>query len=341
MTATTAAPQPSPVASTPRGFTPHAGRGMLFVLLSAVLFSSSGVLAKPVMLAGLTPPQVAAARIGIAAVVLFVGVAAFRPSLLKVQRGDWPLLAGFGFLGVAGAQLFYFVAASRIPVGVAILLEFTAPVLVALWVRFIRRVHLPRALYAGVALSMTGLTLVAQIWEGLRLDAIGIGAGLLAAVCASAYFLLGERGMTSQHPLGMVTWGITFGAVAVCAVSPPWTWPTEKLTLGVEFGPWTPPVWAMLLAVAVISTVLAYLTGLYALRHLPAPVASVLGLAEPLAATAMAWALLNEALTVVQLLGAAAVLTGATIVQLNSPGKTQPGTPAEPLPDPAQCANTP
>ncbi|MGH3434027.1 MAG: EamA family transporter, partial [Thermocrispum sp.] len=291
MTVTTASSQPRPadtLPDRPRGFTPHPGRGLLFVLLSAVLFSSSGVLAKPVMLAGLTPQQVAAARIGLAAVILLAGVALTRPSMLKVRRGDWPLLAGFGLLGVAGAQLLYFVAASRIPVGVAILLEFTAPVLIALWVRFVRRVHLPRALYGGIALAMTGLTLVAQVWQGLRLDLLGIGAGLLAAVCASAYFLLGERGMTSQHPLGMVTWGISFGAIAVCAVSPPWTWPSEKLALTVEFGPWTPPVWAMLLAVAVISTVLAYLTGLFALRHLPAPVASALGLAEPLAATALA-----------------------------------------------------
>jgi drug/metabolite transporter (DMT)-like permease len=91
----------------------------------------------------------------------------------------------------------------------------------------------------------------------------------------------------------------------------------------------------------VISTVLAYLTGLWALRHLPAPVASVLGLAEPLAATALAWALLHEALTIVQLLGAAAVLTGATIVQLNSPGKPHAGTPAEPLPPPEVRVDTP
>lgn len=333
MTATAAAQPGLTDGATPRAFTPHAGRGIALVLTSAVLFSSSGVLAKPVMLAGLSPQQVAAARIGIAAVILLVGVALLRPSLLRVSRGDWPVLAGFGFLGVAGAQLLFFVAASRIPVGVAILLEFTAPVLIALWVRFVRRVHLPRALYAGIALAMTGLTLVAQVWEGLRIDVLGFGAGLLAAVCASAYFLLGERGMGNQHPLGMVTWGISFGALAVCVVSPPWTWPMERLSDTVTFGPWTPPVWLMLLAVAVISTVLAYLTGLWALRHLPASVASVLGLAEPLAATALAWALLHEALTILQLLGAAAVLGGATIVQLNSPGKPHPGTPAEPLPE--------
>ncbi|MFO7192741.1 MULTISPECIES: EamA family transporter [Thermocrispum] len=326
-----------PAGAGARPFTPHPGRGLLFVLLSAVSFSSSGVLAKPVMLAGMTPQQVAAARIGLAAAILLAGVALVRPSLLKVRRGDWPLLVGFGLLGVAGAQLMYFVAASRIPVGVAILLEFTSPVLVALWVRFVRRVHMPRALYGGVALAMLGLALVAQVWQGLRLDLLGMGAGLLAAVCASAYFLLGERGMTAQHPLGMVTWGLTFGALTVCAAAPPWTWPAEKLTMTVPFGPWTPPAWLLLVAVAVVSTVLAYLTGLFALRHLPAAVASALGLVEPLAATALAWVLIDEALTLVQLVGAVAVLAGATIVQLNSPGKTQPGTPAEPLPDPDHC----
>ncbi|MGH3518238.1 MAG: EamA family transporter, partial [Haloechinothrix sp.] len=215
----------------------HTARGIALILLASLFFGSSGAIGKPAMLAGLSPQQVAAARIGLSALILLVGVALFRPSLLRVRRGEWRLLVGYGLLGVAGVQLFYFVAAARVPVGVAILLEFTSPVLIALWVRFIRGVRLPPAMWVGIALAMAGLSMVAQIWAGLRLDAVGVLAGLLAAVCSAAYFLLGEHGVSTRHPLGIVTWGMLIGAVAICIVAPPWTLPVDLLTLPVPFGP--------------------------------------------------------------------------------------------------------
>jgi drug/metabolite transporter (DMT)-like permease len=310
----------------------------VLILLSSVCFGSSGAIGKPAMLAGMSPEQVAAVRIGLSALVLLAGVAIARPSLLRVRRGEWRLLAGYGLLGVAGVQLFYFVAAERIPVGIAILLEFTSPVLVALWVRFVRRVRLPRLMWLGIALAMLGLAMVAQVGQGLRLDAVGLLAGLAAAVCSAGYFLIGEHGVSSRHPLGMVTWGMLIGAVAVSVVAPPWTLPASVLSVPAEFGPWQPPVWLLLVALAILSTVLAYLTGITALRHLPASAASVLALCEPLVATTAAWILLHEALTWVQLLGAAVLLSGALTVQLVSPGKHDAG--GEPLP-PTDVAATP
>lgn len=293
---------------------PHRGRGTLLIVLSSVCFGSSGTIAKPAMLAGLSPEQVAAARIGLAALVLVVVAAVFRPRLLRVRRHEWPLLAGYGLLGVAGVQLCYFVAAGRLPVGVAILLEFTSPVLIALWTR-LRGTKLPGRMWFGIALAMTGLAFVARIWEGLSLDAMGLLAGLGAAVCSAGYFLFGEHGATTRDPLGVVTWGMVIGAIAVCAVAPPWTLPAAVLSAPAGLGPWQPPVWVLLVAVALFSTVLAYALGTSALRHLPASVASVVGLLEPLVATATAWALLGESLTWPQLLGAVVLLGGATIVQ--------------------------
>jgi drug/metabolite transporter (DMT)-like permease len=268
------------------------------------------------MAAGLSPEQVAAARIGLAALVLTLGVAVFRPRLLRVRRAEWPLLIGYGLLGVAGVQLCYFVAAGRLPVGIAILLEFTSPVLIALWTRFVRRVRLPRPMWLGIALAMLGLALVAQVWQGLGLDGTGLLAGLGAAVCSAGYFLLGEHGATTRDPLGMVTWGMIIGAVVVCAVAPPWTLSGALLSAPADFGHWRPPVWALLVAVALFSTVLAYTLGTTALRHLPASVASVVGLLEPVVAATTAWALLGESLGWVQILGAVVLLGGAFLVQL-------------------------
>ena len=296
----------------------HRGRGTALVLLAALFFSTSGALGKPAMHAGFTPEQVAAARIALAGLVLFAGVALFAPRKLRVRKGDWPVLIGYGLLGVAGVQLMYFISAGRIPVGIAILMEFVSPVLIALWVRFVRRHRLPRAMWGGIALAMVGLALVAQVWQGLTLDAVGLLAGLGAAICSAGYFLLGERAVADQDPLGLVTWGMVIGAVAICVVAPPWTWPLRLLDVDVEFGRWHPPVWLLMIALVLVATVLAYATGISALRHLPASVASVLGLVEPVIATAAAWALIGERLAWVQALGAAILLTGAYIVQRNS-----------------------
>jgi drug/metabolite transporter (DMT)-like permease len=196
------------------------------------------------------------------------------------------VLAGYGLLGVAGVQLLYFVAAGRIPVGIAILLEFISPVLIALWVRFVRRHRLPRSVWGGIALAMVGLSLVAQVWQGVTLNGVGLLAG--------------------------------FGAVLISLVAPPWTWPVGLLTVDVEFGAWHPPVWLLMVLLVLIATVLAYVCGISSLRHLPASVASVLGLVEPVITTVAAWALIGEELTWPQLLGSAILLAGAYLVQRKS-----------------------
>jgi threonine/homoserine efflux transporter RhtA len=288
----------------------------VLIILASVCSATSGPLAKPAMDAGLSPQQVTSFRIGLAALVLLAVVAVTRPALLRVRRSDWKLLAGYGLVGVAGVQVLYFAAVARIPIGIAMLLEFTAPILVALWVRFVRRTVLPARMWVGTVLAMVGLAMVAQVWQGLRLDAIGLLAGVGAALCAAAFFISGERLAAQIAPLGLVTWGMIVGAVLIFVLAPPWTIPLDILRDGTDFGGWHVPVWTLLVACAMISTALAYLLSISALRDLPANVVSVLGLVEPIVATALAWLLLGQALTAVQVTGAVVLLAGATVVQL-------------------------
>jgi drug/metabolite transporter (DMT)-like permease len=269
------------------------------------------------MAAGLSPTQVVSVRIALAAVILLVAVAVIRPRLLRVRVQDWRLLVGFGLFGVAGAQTMYFASVSRLPVGVSMLLEFTAPVLVALWVRFVRGTILPAKAWLGTAMALLGLAMVAQVWDGLRLDLIGVLAGMGAAVCAACYFLIGERALTTTHPMTMATWGAVVGAVVALAIGRPWEIPGDLLVKSTSLG----PVWMLLIAVAVLSTAIAYAVGMMALRHLPSNVASVLALFEPVFATAAAWALLNETLSVVQIIGGVTLLIGAFVVQRASQPK--------------------
>ena len=293
-------------------------RGTVLVVLASCCFGTSGPLAKPMMDAGLSPQQVASVRIGLAAVIMLVVLALTRPALLRVHRAHWRLLAAYGLAGVATAQVMYFAAVARIPIGVAMLLEFTAPILVALWVRFVRGTRLPGQAWLGTILALVGLALVAQVWDGLAFDALGMLAGVAAALGAAAYFLLGEHGVASVEPLTLVTWGMVVGAVVIFVWAPPWSVPFDIFNDTTKFGPWHPPVWTMVIAIAVLSTALAYFFSISAMRHLPSNVVSVLSLCEPVVATAVAWAFLGQSLTAVQVLGAAVLLGGATLVQISS-----------------------
>lgn len=295
-----------------------AGRGTALIVLASVCFGTSGPFAKPMMNAGMTPQEVAALRIGLAAVIMLVVAGLTQPAVLRIRRDDWRLLLAYGLVGVAGVQVLYFVAVSRIPIGIAMLLEFTAPILVALWVRFVRRTVLPAQAWLGTGLALLGLAMVAEVWEGLRLDALGLLAGIGAALGAAAYFLLGEHGVSTLHPLGLVTWGMVVGAVAILFIAPPWTLPTGIIGETRKFGPWNPPVWTLLVAITVVSTAMAYLLSISAMRYIPSNVVSVLALCEPVVATIAAWALLGQSLTAVQVVGAAVLLGGATVVQLAS-----------------------
>ena len=148
------------------------------------------------------------------------------------------------------------------------------------------------------------------------------------AACSAAYFLLGERGVASSDPIGLVTWGLMIGAVAMLGVSQPWAIPGRLLTAPARLSAFHLPVWQLLVIMAVVATVIAYLASSAALRHLPPSVVSVVSLLEPVVATALAWALLGQALSAVQILGGVVLLGGALIVRLAG----QPTPAGEPLP---------
>jgi len=285
-------------------------------LLSWVLFAGSGPVAKAVMAAGWSPVAVTSMRIAVAALVLVPVVAVLRPRALVFARGEVWLLVGYGVLGVAGVQLFFFVAVSRVPVGVAMVLVNAAPVLVALWVRVVRRTRLPRLVWLGIGLALAGLALVAQLWQVDRLDLLGVAAGLASAVCSAGYFLLGEHGASRHDSFGITAAGLAIGAVVVLAVSPVWTLSGPPAMLGGLLI----PAWLAVLALAIFGTAVPYLVGLRALRDLSSTRASVLALVEPLVAAGLAWLLLGQSLGAVQLAGAAVLLAGAMLVQLAGVG---------------------
>jgi drug/metabolite transporter (DMT)-like permease len=290
--------------------------------LSWAMFASSGSLAAAVMAAGWSPAAVTSVRLASAAALLVPMVAVLRPGALRFGRADLWLLLGYGLLGVGGVQLLFFVAVARIPVSVAMVLVNLAPALVALWVRVVRGTRLPRLVWAGIALASAGSVLVARVWQSTGLDLLGMAAGAGAALCSAGYFLLGEHGARRHDPAGLTAAGLAIGAVVVAVIAPPWTLPSDPFAAAAVLGGMRVPVWLVLLALAVVGTVLPYLAGLRALRDLPVTLAGVLALLEPVVAAALAWMLLGQALGPMELAGAAIVLTGAVLVQLARPATT-------------------
>ncbi|MER5319947.1 EamA family transporter [Streptosporangium roseum] len=290
-------------------------KGLVLAAVSAICFGFSGPLAKSLIDAGLTPLQAVWTRLAGAALVLLVATALVRPSALVVPRHRLRFVAAYSLVGFAAVQAFYYGTIARLPVGVAVLLEYASPVLVLAWVRLVRRARLPRAAAVGAVLAVGGLACVVEVWRGVRLDGLGLVLGLGTAVCAAVYFLLSQEAGHDVHPLGALTWGLAGAAVVLTPLAAPWRLPWQLFTADLALGGRTLPAPAAIGWLVVVGTVVAYATGIAAVRVLTAAVGATVASLEVLASVVIAWALLGEALGAPQMLGGALVLAGALLAQ--------------------------
>ncbi|MFE0463335.1 DMT family transporter [Kitasatospora sp. NPDC058965] len=303
--------------------------GLALALVSAFSFGGSGTAAKPLIEAGLSPLHVVWLRATGAALVL-LPLAWKHRAIVRERPG---LLVGFGLLAVAGVQACYFAAISRIPVGVALLIEYLGPLLLLGYVRFVQCKPVSRGAAIGAAVAVTGLVCVVEAWHGLRFDALGVVFALAAACCQVGYFVLadaGSRGDRPADPLGVSAYGLLIGAVALTAVTRPWEGRWSVLGGDVPLARHQVPALLPAAWMILVATVLAYLTGVVSVRHLSPPVAGVVANVEAVVATVLAWVLLGERLGTAQLVGGLLVLLGAFTAQV-----TKPAEPAGPAPAPA------
>ncbi|MEW1892463.1 EamA family transporter [Streptomyces sp. NPDC085659] len=291
--------------------------GLGLALASAFAFGGSGVAAKPLIEAGLDPLHVVWLRVAGAALVMLP--VAWRHRALVRNRPV--LLLGFGLLAVAGVQACYFAAISRIPVGVALLVEYLAPALVLGWVRFVQRRPVTRAAALGVVLAAGGLACVVEVWAGLSFDVIGLVLALGAACCQVGYFVLSDQGGGAEppHPVGVIAYGLLIGALVLTAIARPWGMDWSVLGGDTVMDGAAVPAWLLLVWIVLLATVIAYVTGVISVRLLSPAVAGVVACLEAVIATVLAWVLLGEHLAAPQLIGGALVLAGALIAQSSTP----------------------
>jgi drug/metabolite transporter (DMT)-like permease len=304
----------------PFAATRHPRLGYAMATAAAALFAVNGSVSKIVLTStGLTSVRLTELR----ATGAFLGLAAFlaltAPRLLRVRRSELRLLAFYGVVGFALVQWLYFVAIERLPIGIGLLLEFTAPVLVALWARVVWQEHVRSRVWLALGLALAGLALVAEVWHDVHLDTVGVAAGLLASGALATYFLAGEHATARRDALSLACLALGVAALFWAIVQPWWSFPFAELSGRVSlegaFESATAPVWLLALWIIVLGTIFPFVLSLGALHHLPATRVSIVAMVEVVLASIVAWAWLGETLSAAQLAGGAVVLVGIVLAQ--------------------------
>jgi drug/metabolite transporter (DMT)-like permease len=290
--------------------------GLAFALISAASFGLSGPLARGLFDTGWTPGAVVLARVGIAAAVVL-------PFGLLALRGQWGLLrrnAGlivyYGVAAVAGAQFCYFSAVSYMQVGPALLIEFTAPAAVVVWL-WLRHGQRPGALtVVGALLAALGLILVLDVLSGTDLSTAGALWALAAMVGVASYFVISADESNGLPPLALAAGGLVVGAVTLGLLGLIGVMSMDTARLPATYAGAGVDWWVPLIALGVVTAALSYTTGIAAGRRLGSRLASFVALLEVLAGVGFAWLLLDELPRPIQLAGGLLILAGVVAVKL-------------------------
>jgi drug/metabolite transporter (DMT)-like permease len=307
----------------------HFRLGLLFSVGSAFTFGMSGPFAKSLMVAGWSPMAAVTARLAGGALVMAIFATIVKPDWIREARRHARVVIAYGLVPIAGAQLCYYNAVSHLSVGVALLLEYTAPILVVGWIWATTR-RRPRVMtLAGVGLAVAGIMLVLNLVFGAagaatsgsgaaHVNAIGVAWGLAAAICAACYFMMSDEVTADGSGLSSITLsagGLVVGAVAVALLGLSGVMPLTFTANDAVVAGLTVPWWVPVSMLAVVSTAIAYTLGISGVARLRPSFASLVGLGEVLFAVLSAWVLVGEAVTLTQAVGGVVVLLGLALAR--------------------------
>ena len=292
-------------------------RGEFYLVMGSLVFAFNGVIST-VVLNHISPFRLAQVRsIGAFFILLAITLVIERHSL-KAPKKLVPKLAAYGIIGFAAVQAGYFLGIQRgVPLSLVLIVEFTAPIWIALWIKYVRKSFVPASMWGAIALSLLGLILLAQVWNGLSFDLIGLLGALFSAFALTAYFLIGKSFGTDRTALSLTVWGLGMASLAWVSSMPVWDFPFEVFTIDMDlegvFAGNTVPGWVLILWIIIMGTIVPYLFVIGGLRLLSASTSSVIGMLEPVLAGVFAWIWLQQSWNGIQLIGAAIVLVGVYI----------------------------
>jgi drug/metabolite transporter (DMT)-like permease len=286
---------------------------------AAALWAVNGTVSKVILASGISSLRLSQVRMTGAVVGFVIVLLAIAPERLKVRRRELPFLAIWGIGGLALVQWLYFLAIHRLAIGIALLVEYVAPLIVALWARYVFRERVRRRIWFALVLALVGLALIVDARHGGTVSTAGLAFALGSAATYAFYLLLAEHGVGDRDAVSLLAWGFAFGALFWCFVAPWWSFPADRVGADVSLlgrlSDYHLPVWALMAFLIVIGTILPFFLLVSALRHLPATRVGIIAMLEPVGATIVAWAWLNESLGALQLVGAVIVLVGIVLAQ--------------------------
>lgn len=293
--------------------------GEILVVLSSFFFATTGVLAKLIIAGGISPLRLTQIRVTGVFIAMLLFVLITNRRALKITREELPNLILMGIIGIAGVQAFYFFAVTRMPVSITLVIEFTAPIWIALFIRFFKKQIVKPMMWWGIGTALAGLLLVTEIWSGLKLDGLGVIAAFIDALALAYYFLRLESTVKIRDGLSLLVYVFGFAALALAIIQPPWTFPTEIFTTNLSLEELSPGNfmigWQLIAILIVFGSITPYLFITYGIKRVPASQASVIAMLEPVIAGAIAWIVLSEALTPLQVIGGGTVLAGIYLTE--------------------------
>ncbi len=292
-------------------------RGELFLLAGALLFSFNGIVSKLVLTSSLSALNLAQVRSTGAFIILFLLIFFRSREKLRVTKKELPQLAFFGVIGIAAVQFLYFMAISRMHVSFALIIEFTAPIWIVLWIKYVKRRFVPTDMWIAIFLAFIGLLFIAQVWKGRTLDTIGLIAAFLDAIALSIYFLMGEKLTKTRDIQSLTFFGFAFATLAWLIILPVWNFPFEvfgaRINMQGIFDGFDTYGWVLIAWIIIFGTIVPYLLVITGIKTLSASTSSVIGMVEPVLVGILAWWWLREAWLPLQIFGGVLVMVGIYI----------------------------
>ncbi|MBJ8347479.1 DMT family transporter [Antrihabitans sp. YC2-6] len=318
--------------------------GVTLALLSAMTFGLSGPFIKSLLDSGWSPGGTVLVRISAAAVAMvFLAVLAERrrPTF---TRHTLRAVVLYGIIAVALVQAAFVFALQTVSVGVTLMIQFLAPILVIAWEWLVHGRRPSTRTVVGSGFALVGAALVVDPFSGVHVSAGGLGWAFLSTLGLAGFFVISrsQQGGVSNLVFGAA--GMTVGAVAVGTVGAFGLMPIELTTGSVTLGGAQLSWWAPLIALVAASTVLPYLAGIAAVARVGPTLSSLVLLNEVLFGTAFAWILLDQAISPTQVCGGLCIVSGVALAHLGGAGKSVSGSashaPQRTEPHPAAVAQS-
>jgi drug/metabolite transporter, DME family len=284
--------------------------GVLAVVAAATIWATLGLFAKILYAQGVSFESLVAVRasVGWVAVMIFV-LATGKAKSLRVSGRNLTLLAPQGLVGIGLFYLFYFYTVRESTVGTAAILLYSSPAFVVVLARLFLKEGLNAAKVLALFMTAGGIFLVAGAYNPSNLDVTPtvLLTGLLSGLTYGLYSIFGRPVTGHLRPSVILSYVLFFGSLLLVVAA----LPTLDTLAGLPMGSY-----ALLFMLSVVHTTLGFALYTFGLGRLGAGRAAIVATVEPVVAVALGTALLGESLTVLKLLGASLVISGAALAQV-------------------------